>query len=444
MKKELKNTVHSAVISGISEQGIGIATINNKCIYIPNTLPDETVQFKIIKENRTFAIGKCLSIEKQSIHRVKESCSIATSCGGCQLQHLSYPKQLEYKESLLAPLTPSQTHKCPSLLETRNKAQFAVTRTHESIQIGLYATHSHRVIDTESCAIQSPLINALFKDVRNFILNYNPSIYNELTQEGSLRHIVIRSSDYEKKVMLAFVCNTRDLTFENACLMEFQNHPLIGSLLLNINTDPGDTVLGSKTNVLYGKEEMIECIAGNLFHFNLHTFIQSNRTLTETLYKQIKLLGSFRKTQHVVDLYCGIGTITQFIAPYVHSIIGVEENKDSIRLARTSLSLSKLENCSFIEGKVEHSLAQLEETPIDIIILDPPRKGCHLDVLSFIQRKKIKKVIYVSCNPSSLKRDLAQLDTHYTTKTIETVDMFPHTIHLETITILQLRKKTPK
>lgn len=439
MKKTLKNTTHLAKVGGLSDQGLGIATIENKPVYIPNALPGETVEFKIIKENRTYAIGKNITLHTTSPDRVIETCPIASLCGGCQLQHLAYPQQLTHKVSYVHPLPVDETHPCPILFETRNKAQFAITQHNDgSIQIGLYATHSHRVIDTPICPIQSPLINSILKDIRSFIFNYTPSIYNESTQTGSLRHVVIRSSDYENKVMIAFVCHTRDLTFETACTMAFTTHPLVGSLLINVNANPGDTILGKDTYTLYGQSEMVESIAGNLFYFNLHTFIQSNRHLTETLYRQIKHIGSFKQTDHVIDLYCGIGTITQYIATHVASIIGIEENSDSIRLADKSLSLSTLTNCSFIEGKVEHSLSQIESVHIDTLILDPPRKGCHPQVLEFIIQKKIQQLIYVSCNPVSLKRDLDILNTHYTIETLHAVDMFPHTTHLETITRLIL------
>jgi 23S rRNA (uracil1939-C5)-methyltransferase len=434
----MKNTQHSTIIDRLSDKGTGVATISNKPIYIPNTIPGETVTIKIIKETRTFGIGKLLSIDKPSKDRVTEACNIAATCGGCQLQHIDYQKQLEFKRNLLTSLGTIETIPCLAPLETRNKVQFAVSRVKDDIHIGLYQSHSNRVIDTETCPVQSPLINTLFQSIKSFIKDYNPSIYNPSTGEGLLRHIVIRSSDHAKQGMIAFVCTKRGPLFEKKVQEYFSKNPLVGSLLLNINSQLGDTILGKETILLSGNDILIESIAGNLFYFNLNTFIQSNRIQTQTLYETIKSVGNFKKDESVVDVYCGVGTITQYIAPFVKSIIGIEENADSVSLATKSLSLGNNNNIFFLKGKAESCLNSIEKTAIDTIILDPPRKGCHIDLLNFIKQKKIKKIIYISCNPVSLKNDLEILKDTYKWDTIHAVDMFPQTIHIESVTCLSV------
>lgn len=450
-----KNNTYDLRIEHQAEKGDGMAYFGKRRIFIPGGLPGDTAGVKILKIEKTHAYGKLMTVHTPSPDRVTPVCPVADKCGGCQLQHQRYDSQLRFKQARLqeelaaypslAAVTVSPFIKSHFPYHYRNKAQFALRRDRSGLKIGLYATHSHRVIDIEECPVQHKLINKVLTAFRQCAQRLEPlSVYDEETHSGELRHLVIRAGSKTKELLVGIVSMTDTPACLNDLVTALKTIPEVKGILLNINPEKTDTVLGPRSVLLHGRDHIFDEIHSIRFKISLHSFFQSNAFQTEELYNQILRLADLNGAQDIWDVYCGVGTIGLFLARHAHHVTAVETIPDAVRDARANAELNQIKNITILEGKAEDQLPNIHTTP-DVVILDPPRKGCHETLLRYLgtggpQQTQAKKIIYVSCNPVTLARDLDILARYgYTVKKLVPVDMFPHSPHTESVTLLEPR-----
>lgn len=427
--------------SQLGPHGDGIAYYKNHKIFIPEFIPGESGIAHVLKLQRHHGFAKLSHLNSYSEKRRNTPCPIASRCGGCTLQHIQYEHQLSLKKSYLEeyfhpypiyPIIP-----CHDEFSCRNKAQFAIQKNQKTnmITIGLYAKHSHRVIDTEECLILYSELNSLLSKFRSFLKITKESVYDEKTQEGFLRHLVLRYSPETNEAMIALVVTNRVFSEKDIFCNFFKNIPFVRSILLNINQDPGDTVLGKNTIVLYGKDHILDTVGALHFFCQLNTFMQVNTQQRLTLYKVIQ--------EHILpghtlwDLYCGVGSIALFLHAQFYHVIGIESDEHSIELAKKNAALNGISHANFFHSKSED--AELSIGQNDSVVLDPPRKGCHPTLLKKLCELKPKCIIYVSCNPKSCIKDLEILKNEYQVHFVQPVDLFTQTMHIETVLLLTPR-----
>ena len=441
-----KNKTATFTVSEIAKDGSGIAYYNNKKVFISDTIPGEIVLAKIIKITKTFIVAIPITILSSHTQRQVPTCPIASKCGGCQWQHISYPHQASLKEKTIHHLFQSnQKHihpiiKATQKLKYRNKAQFALKEEDTQIIMGLYAKHSHHVIATENCPIQHDNTNHLLKELQALINNY-PSIdiYNENHHDGDLRHLVIRSSFSTDETMLVLVSKTGDILKQTNFIEALKKIPQITSCYVNINTQKTDTILGLNSQYLFGKPYIEDSICDIKLHISLDSFVQPNPVQASLLYQKALSILNPKKTETGLDLYCGLGAITLLAAKKCHHITGIEVVPEAIKMANKNKQLNSISNCDFICSDT-NNLSSFPKT--DFIILDPPRKGCDPKTLDFLNKTSAKKMLYISCNPITLKHDCTALEKIWKITHIQPVDMFPQTTHIEVIILLEKIKNS--
>ena len=462
-----KNQCYQATITNLGPKGAGLTKINNKKIIVPNTLPNEEVSLKLVKLNKNHAFGKLQHIISPSKERIEPPCPVANQCGGCQLQHQTYEGQLKFKQSFVQTefdkypnlrhvlVHPTLSSKQP--LEYRNKAQFVIshfkTKSESYKQVGLYAANSHRVIDINQCYIQHPIINDILKTVRTWVKTSSIPIYNEVEHEGALRHVVVRVGAVTKEVMVALVSTTTDIdtkglveTLKKRSQTNALNYT-IKSILLNINSQKTDTILGDKSILLDGNDYITDQCGHIKLKLSLKSFYQSNAAQTSILYDYVKNTASLDLKDTVWDLYSGIGSIGLYVANKVNQVIGVEEVKDAVVNATENAVENNIKNTQFIHADVASYIKENTIPKSDVVIVDPPRKGCGEDLINHLINAKPKKIIYVSCNPVSLAKECSRLiENGYDAKAVQPIDMFPQTVHVESVIVLEnsgnVEKKT--
>ena len=464
----LINQQFTTTISSLSNKAEGLAYIPDLTttpFIIPHTLPGEDVTFKVTKISPNIIDCELISINKNSTDRVIPKCSIATECGGCQLQHFNYAAQLKYKhnyiQTSLYKYKPLQSvvvnEVLPSLSVShhRNKAQFAIQRDTinryphrpNPIRIGLYKKQSHNVCHTTICDIQHPSVNIIL-NILNRFFGSRPddiSVYDETSRLGGLRHVVIRVGFESNEIMVCFVSATPLSTIQPSLqplVTQLSELTQVKSILFHHNSDPSDNVLSyTSTNtdtILYGTDVIHDTIATLKVKLSLYSFTQSNPVQAYTLYNTVLQLAELTGDECIYDLYSGIGMIGLFLSRYVHRVIGIEDIPSAVDDARYNQQLNHITNTEFICDKAETRLPILPHIPNEVAIVNPPRKGCHPSLVKEINARGIRKVIYVSCNPDTLARDLAVLVGYgYTIGKVQPVDMFPQTVHVETVVVLE-------
>lgn len=439
-----KNETYTVTISGTGEKGEGIGRIDNFAVFVPYALLGETVEILIVKVQKNYAYGKILKIISPSKHRKLPQCPSFFKCGGCDFWHCSYEYELQYKTDKVRDcikriggidVTVNDT-KGSTNLHYRNKSQFPVTED----GIGFYAQRSHRVVQVENCLIQDEKSNRAAKIVESFMRDFHVKPYNEQTKKGVIRHIYTRCTK-TGTLMVCIVATSKDIKNIDSLLSmlkkEFSDNI---SVILNINNKNTNVILGEKNIVLWGDEVITDKIGELYFEISPHSFFQINSYQTKTLYDEVVKLADFNGTENVLDLYCGIGTISLYIAKYVNKVVGIECVEPAVINAKKNAKLNNIKNAEFYVGKSEDIADKFPES--DVIIVDPPRKGCDNKLLKTIDDISPKKLIYVSCNPSTLARDMKILEEYgFETKHVQPIDMFPKTSHVECVCILK-RKQT--
>ena len=435
-------------------EGEGIAKIDNKYpIFIEGALKGEKVKVRIVKVNKNFAYGKLMEVLEVSEERVNPPCAIYKRCGGCKLQHASYKAQLDFKwdrvkdcVSKIGKLDPSIV-KYPLGMEEpwryRNKVQLPIGLINGEVKIGFFAPRSHDIIDMESCLIQYEIGDKVVKLTREWIEKFNIRPYNvdgEYDEKGIVRHIMIRRGFTTNEVMVVLVTNGENLPHKEEFVdLIVKNIPGIKSVIQNINSKKTNVILGLESKTLWGEDTISDYIGDFRFNISPLSFFQVNPTQTEVLYGKALEYANLTGNEEVFDAYCGTGTITLFLSQKAKKVYGVEIIPQAIDNAWINAKENKVENVEFFVGESEVVIPDLINKGVkaDVVVVDPPRKGCDKKLLDAITNIDAKKIVYVSCDPSTLGRDLKVLEENgYKTLEVQPVDMFPNTAHIENVALL--------
>ena len=440
---------------GSSGEGVGKAIRNEELgirnedenkfliVFVEGALPGEEVLAEIVTVKKNYAVGRLVEIVKKSPERVEPFCPLYKNCGGCQLQHMSYAAQLKWKRQQVVDAIERigkldgvkifETLGMDNPLRYRNKMQFPVGK---NLQVGCYARGSHKIIDTNSCLIQNVGNDKILNAVKKVAAKFNLQPYNEDTHRGFLRHVMGRVG-CNGELMIVLVTATKNFpnekNFVRALLKEI---PEVTSIQQNIQTYHNNVILGRDTKILYGKPTIHDKIGGLKFNISARSFFQVNTAQAEVLYKTALDFAELEGGEIVIDAYCGTGTISLFFAKKAHRVYGTEIVPSAIADAKKNARENNIRNVEFFVGDAVKIIPQFANSihfP-DVIVTDPPRAGCDRKVLETFAAMETDKIIYVSCNPATLARDLKILDElGYRTKKIQPVDMFPFTSHIESV-----------
>ena len=449
-----KNQTYTMSITDIGTNGEGIGRIDGYTVFVEGALPEEVIKVLIVKTKKHFGYGKLLEILEPSPHRVTPACPVAAKCGGCQLQHLSYEGQLAFKTKKVkdhleriggfSGISVGYAKGMEEPWRYRNKAQFPVGGKTGEPEIGFYAKRSHRIIDTPVCMLQNEVNDRIVKIIRAFLAEYEIPLYDETIHRGLVRHILTRIGRRTGEIMVCLVVNGRKLPHCDVLVERLREIEGMTSIVLNVNTDQTNVILGTEVHVLWGKETIRDYIGDVQFEISPLSFYQVNPLQTQVLYQTALDFAELEGNETVLDLYCGIGTISLFFAQKAKHVFGVEIVPEAIADAKRNAALNGMDNADFAVGAAEDVIPRLyEEKGItaDVVVVDPPRKGCDSVLLDTIAAISPKKVIYVSCDSATLARDLAYLcPKGYTIEKVQVVDMFPHTVHVETVVLLSQQK----
>lgn len=436
-----KNDIFEIEITGITDEGDGVGRAEGMAVFVPYALPGEVVRVIIVKVLKTYAFGKLMEVIKPSEDRIKAECEYFYKCGGCRFWNVEYKKELEYKGQKVKDclerigkifVDVEDTIGCENCKEYRNKGQFPVTDD----GIGIYAQHSHRVIDMEKCLIQGGENPDVLAAVREWMTEFDVEPYNEENHSGCVRHIYTRSGD--SGVLVCIVTRTDQIPAgkELVDILKKRVSGLSG-VVHNINPKQTNVVLGREFRTLWGKDFIIDSIGDKKFKISPLSFYQVNSRQTKVLYDKVLEFAQLSGREVVWDLYCGIGTIGQYLADKTRKIVGIEVVPQAIENAKENAKLNGIENAEYFCGAAEDMAHKLKGERPDVVILDPPRKGCEESLLKTVANTKAKRIVYVSCKPSTLARDLKILaDLGYEVKAVQPVDMFPRTHHVETVALL--------
>ena len=435
-------------IVDIGQGGVGVGKYEGFTVFVEGGLLQDKVKVKISKSKKNYAVGDIVEIIEKSPFRVDRICSDELKdCGGCQIQELNYNKQLELKTNevkqvvaRIGKLENVDIHETMGMenpCRYRNKAQFPIQNINGEPAIGFYKKKSHDVIPTDMCVIQHDINDKIIKIIKTYIQAYNISIYNENTHTGVLRHLVTKVGFTTNEVMVVLVANSTNLPHLNelASILE-ENIPGFKTLVLNVNKAKTNVILGKENKVIYGNGKINDYIGDLVFEISPLSFFQVNPIQTEVLYNKALEYAELKENDTVFDIYCGIGTISLFLAQKATKVYGIEIVEDAIKDAKINAKLNNLNNVEFYVGKAEEVVPKMysEGKTANVVMVDPPRKGCDEKVLDTIVSMQPDRVVYVSCNPSTLARDLAYLNERgYKCVEIQPVDMFPHTMHVECV-----------
>ena len=449
-----KNEEYVVEIIDNGFKGEGIAKIENFTIFVDGAIKGEKIKIKILKVTSSHAFGKIIEIIEKSENRIEEDCSTYKKCGGCELRHIDYETTINMKKySVENTLKKTLSRKDIEVNEVikmdnpyfyRNKLQYPIgVDDNNNLVMGVYAQRSHKIIETNECRIQNKLCQNIAKDIFKFIKENNIKVYNEKTLTGSIRHIILRIVIKTNEVLVTLVTNERKIEKEDLLVKYItEKYKEIKTIAKNINSKNTNVILGNKTEIIFGDGYIEDYIGKFKFKISPRSFYQVNPVQTEKLYSKAVEYASLTGEETIFDLYCGIGTIGIFASDNVKKIYGIETIKEAIEDAKENAKINAVNNSEFFVGDVEKVLPEfIKERNItaDVIFIDPPRKGCDNTALETILNIEPKKIVYVSCNPASLARDLKTLEEKYKIEKLAICDMFPFTHHVECVTSLKLK-----
>ena len=457
MKRTLpvtKNDYIDVVFEDLTHDGAGVAKVEGYPLFVPNGLPGEKAKVKVIKVNKSYGIGRLIELFEKSPYRVEIEQSELYKYGGCQLEHISYEGQLKYKENQVRQVL-TRIGKLEDVVihpilgmgnpwHYRNKAQVPVGEKDGKLIAGFFKPRSHEIVDTDESLIQIKEVNEAINAVKEICSKYGIPAYQEETHKGVLRHIMARYGKQTGELMVVLVTRTSELPHKNQLVDEIVVRlPHVKSIVHNVNSKRTNVILGEKTNALWGNEVIYDYIGNVKFAISALSFYQVNPDQTRVLYEKALEYADLSGKETVIDAYCGIGTISLFLAQKARKVFGVEVVSEAIEDAKRNAELNGIKNAEFAAGEAEVVIPKWykEGNAADVMVVDPPRKGCDEALLQTIIEMKPSKVVYVSCNPATLARDLRILeDGGYKTVEVQPVDMFPQTTHVECISQLILKK----
>ncbi|MCR1289431.1 23S rRNA (uracil(1939)-C(5))-methyltransferase RlmD [Shouchella clausii] len=454
MKKQAppvqKNETLTVTIEDLTHEGAGVAKVNGYALFIPQALPGETVDIKVVKTKAGYGYGRLLQVQTKSEHRVEPPCPIFYKCGGCQIQHMDYSAQLAYKQKQVKDVM-DRVAKLPNVpvrpvigmddpWRYRNKSQVPVAFQQGDLVAGFYAKRSHSIVDMDQCIIQHKENDIVVQTVKQLAKELRIPAYQEQSHQGVLRHIVARYGKTTGQVMVVLVTKEKKLPHKEAFISGIRKHvPGVVSIVQNINNKRTNVIFGQQTEVLWGEHYLYDEINGIQFAISARSFYQVNPEQTNRLYSKALEYADLTGNETVIDAYCGIGTISLFLAKKARHVYGVEIVPEAIKDAKRNAKLNQITNATFAVGEAEEVIPRWHDQGIDadVIVVDPPRKGCDEALLRTMIEMKPKRIVYVSCNPGTLARDLRILeDGGFKTEEVTPVDMFPQTTHVEAVASL--------
>ncbi|MBQ7637806.1 MAG: 23S rRNA (uracil(1939)-C(5))-methyltransferase RlmD [Clostridia bacterium] len=451
MEQLKKNDVITLDITGITSEGSGVGRFGGMAVFVAGAAAGDKLETVIIKSKKNYAIGKIVKIITPSEDRTPSDCCVFPRCGGCVFRHMTYEAELKYKQQRVsdafvrighidvkvAPITGA-----PGPDRYRNKAQYPVEMVNGRLRTGFYAPFSHRVINCRSCLLQPEEFEGILGVICRWAEKYKISAYDEKTRSGLLRHIYLRKGFGTGEIMVCLVINGGKIYKKEQLVSELiKENKNIKTVLININTEDTNVILGSENEVLFGPGYIEDVLCGKRFRLSPLSFYQVNHDQAERLYEKAAefAIGGGAKT--LVDLYCGTGTIGLTMADKVERLIGVEIVPDAVKDAKINAKLNAAENTQFICADAAAAAKELKNRGIrpDAVILDPPRKGCDAELLKTVAEMEPERIVYVSCDPATLARDCAALEAlGYKVSEVCPFDMFPRTAHCEVVASLTL------
>ena len=453
MEKQIKkNEEYIVDIIDYGMDGEGVAKIDNFTIFIPNSIKGEKVKVIIVKVLASYGYGKVLEILEKSQNRVEVDCSTYKRCGGCNLRHIAYEETLNIKQEIVQNLVNRGLKQSIEVKPTigmgnpyyyRNKAQFPVgINNQKEVGIGVFANRSHEIVPIKDCIIQNTISQKIAFTIQKFATEKHISVYNEETRDGILRHIVVKIGIRTHEVMCILVINGKKIPYEQELVELLVKLYNVKTIIKNINTKNTNVILGNENIILHGDGHIYDILGDYTFKISPMSFYQVNPVQAEVLYNTAIEMAELTKEDILFDLYCGIGTIGIFASSFVKRVYGIEIVEQAIKDANENVKINNIENIEFYVGNVEQVFSNLmknKQVYPDVIIVDPPRKGLDNNTINNILAVEPKKIVYISCNPATMVRDIAGLEKKYVVRGLEIVDMFPFTSHVECVAVLQLK-----
>lgn len=446
----IQNRIYTATITDYTIQGQGIAHVEGCAVFIPNAIAGEVCEIQITKAAKTWAAGRIRRILEVSPHRVNRACPQSKLCGGCAFQHMDYQEECRLKAERVRQalnrlggeaLKTMDLLPAPETRRYRNKAQYPVAQEKQRAMAGFYREGTHQVVSCPQCGILAPEMDAVRDAVVDYMNQYRVSAYDEGSGTGLVRHIYVRKGWVSGQLLVCLVVNGTRLPRQEALLERLQRIPGFATLVLSVHQKPGNAVLGNTFHTLYGPGWIEDTLCGLTFRLSPRSFYQVNHDQAERLYELAIAGAGIQKTDVVLDLYCGVGTITLAMAKAAGRVIGVEVEPQAVADAQDNARRNGVQNAEFFCGDAGQAALSLREqglTP-DVVVVDPPRKGLSPDVIQALAQMSPRKIVYISCDPATLARDVALLkERNFQLLGARAMDMFPRCAHVETVAWLSM------
>ena len=443
-----KNKIYEGVVTDYTAEGQGVMKIEGCAVFLPNAVAGETCRIRIEKVGKTWAAGKIVEILERSPHRINRACPVAKLCGGCDFWHMTYVEETRLKAERVRQtlnriggqqLTSMPILAAPTCESYRNKAQYPVSSKKGRAYAGFFKAGTHEVVENERCLIL-PKETDLVKDlVMDYVNQFRVTVYDETTLKGLLRHIYVRRGAVSGQILVCLVVNGRKLPRVEELIRRLKTVPGFTTLVLSVNTRAGNAVLGDEFITLHGPGYIEDTLCGLTFRLSPRSFYQVNHHQAQRLYEAAIAQAEITRNDTVLDLYCGVGTITLAMAKSAGKVIGVEVIPQAVQDARENALRNGIDNAEFFCGDAGAAALELEAKGIhaDVVVVDPPRKGLNADTIEALHRFAPRRIVYVSCDPATLARDVALLkERGYRLKNAQAADLFPRCAHVESVVTL--------
>ena len=443
-----KNQIYEAVVTDYTAEGQGVAHIDGCAVFIPNAIAGEVYKVRIEVAKKNWAAGKIVEIIEKSPHRCNRECPVAKLCGGCDFWHMDYEEETRLKAERVRTclnrlggenLEKVEILSAPTCYGYRNKAQYPVSSKKGRAYAGFFRAGTHEVVENKRCLILPDETDAVKDAVMDYVNQFRITAYDELSHTGLLRHIYVRRGAVSGQILVCLVVNGRKLPRIEELIKRLQKIPGFTTLVLSVNTKMGNAVLGDEFITLLGPGYIEDTLCGLTFRLSPRSFYQVNHHQAQRLYEAAISQAEITKEDTVLDLYCGVGTITLCMASAAGKVIGVEVIPQAVEDAKDNAKRNGIENAEFFCGDAGQAALELEKQGVkaDVVVVDPPRKGLNADTIEALDRFAPRRIVYVSCDPATLARDVALLkERGYCLKNALAADLFPKTAHVESIVTL--------